>query len=140
VLLVNAPEKLFEVYQDTMLIKHVPIKGLHGEVLPFDRSLTLIKEARSLGATTSDDERAFLPSASLVGLSWACNRAISPRSTACMVVENHRVFVFLHSTLEILVIPIYNQEESSQRPHGVMRAGFCFPFADTVCLLGYEVR
>jgi len=48
VLLVNAPDSLFEVYQDTTLIKHVPIKGLHGEVLPFERYVTLIKqEARS---------------------------------------------------------------------------------------------
>jgi len=48
VLLVNAPEKRFDVYQDTTLVRHVPIKGLHGEVLPFDRYVTLIKqEARS---------------------------------------------------------------------------------------------
>jgi hypothetical protein len=48
VLLVNAPDSLFEVYQDTTLIKQVPIKGLHGDILPFDRYVTLIKqEARS---------------------------------------------------------------------------------------------
>jgi transposase InsO family protein len=48
VLLVNASEKLFEVYLDTTLIKHVPIKGLHGEVLPFDRYVRLVKQdARS---------------------------------------------------------------------------------------------
>ena len=44
VLLVNAPEKHFEVYLDTTLIKVVPIKGLHGEALPFDRYVTLIKQ------------------------------------------------------------------------------------------------
>jgi transposase InsO family protein len=48
VLLVNAPDSLFEVYQDTTLIRQVPIKGLHGDILPFDRYVTLIKqEARS---------------------------------------------------------------------------------------------
>jgi len=48
VLLVNAPEKRFEVYHQDTLIKFVPIKGLHGEALPFDRYVTLIKqEARS---------------------------------------------------------------------------------------------
>jgi len=48
VLLVNAKDELFEVYHQDKLIKHVPIKGLHGEVLPFDRYVTLIKqEARS---------------------------------------------------------------------------------------------
>jgi transposase InsO family protein len=60
VLLVNAPEKLFEVYQDTMLIKHVPIKGLHGEVLPFDRYVTLIKqEARSEQRRQQMSRRSF---------------------------------------------------------------------------------
>ena len=45
---VNALDSLFEVYQDTTLIKQVPIKGLHGDILPFDRYVTLIKqEARS---------------------------------------------------------------------------------------------
>ncbi len=48
VLLVNAHEKLFEVWHGGALIKQLPIKGLHGEVLPFDRYVTLIKqEARS---------------------------------------------------------------------------------------------
>ncbi len=48
VLLVNAPEKRFEVYYQDTLIKQMPIKGLYGEVLPFDRYVTLIKqEARS---------------------------------------------------------------------------------------------
>src|SRR6266487_4589583 len=48
VLLVNAKDELFEVYHQDKLIKHVPIKGLHGEVLPFARYVTLIKqEARS---------------------------------------------------------------------------------------------
>jgi hypothetical protein len=48
VLLVNAPEKRFEVSHQDTLIKQVPIKGLHGQVLPFDRYVTLIKqEARS---------------------------------------------------------------------------------------------
>jgi hypothetical protein len=40
VLLVNALDSLFEVYQDTTLIKQVPIKGLHGDILPFDRYVT----------------------------------------------------------------------------------------------------
>src|SRR6266516_4062411 len=36
------------VYPDTTLIRQVPIKGLHGDILPFDRYVTLIKqEARS---------------------------------------------------------------------------------------------
>ena len=44
----NAPEKLFEVRHEATLIKQVPIKGLHGEELPFDRYVTLMKqEARS---------------------------------------------------------------------------------------------
>lgn len=48
VLFVNAPEKLFEVWLEGVLIKRVPIKGLHGEELSFDRYLTLIKQqARS---------------------------------------------------------------------------------------------
>ena len=37
---VNALDSLFEVYQDTTLIKQVPIKGLHGDILPFDRYVT----------------------------------------------------------------------------------------------------
>jgi hypothetical protein len=44
VLLVNAPDSRFEVYHQETLIKQVPIKGLHGEVLPFDRYVTLIKQ------------------------------------------------------------------------------------------------
>jgi hypothetical protein len=44
VLLVNAPEKVFEVYHQDTLIKQALIKGLHGEVLPFDRYVTLIKQ------------------------------------------------------------------------------------------------
>src|SRR5690242_19649088 len=48
VLLVNAPEKRFDVYLQDTLIKQVPIKGLRGEVLPFERYVELIKlEARS---------------------------------------------------------------------------------------------
>ena len=48
VLVVNARQKLFEVYQGSSLIKQLPIKGLHGAVLPFDRYATLItQEARS---------------------------------------------------------------------------------------------
>jgi transposase InsO family protein len=48
VLLVNTPEKVFEIYHQDTLIKQALIKGLHGEVLPFDRYVTLIKqEARS---------------------------------------------------------------------------------------------
>ncbi len=39
----NAPEKLFEIRHEGTLIKQVPLKGLHGEELPFDRYVTLIK-------------------------------------------------------------------------------------------------
>src|SRR5881227_3297503 len=48
VLFVNAPEKLFEVWHGGTLIKQLPIKGLHGAELPFERYVTLMKqEARS---------------------------------------------------------------------------------------------
>ncbi len=48
VLFVNAHEKLFEICHENVLIKQVPIKGLYGQELPFDRSVTLItQEARS---------------------------------------------------------------------------------------------
>ncbi len=48
VLLVNAPQKCFEVRQADGVLKEVPIKGLVGTVLPFERYVTLIKqEARS---------------------------------------------------------------------------------------------
>lgn len=44
VLLVNAPEKCFDVSQETTLIRQVPIKGLYGEGLPFDRYVRLVKQ------------------------------------------------------------------------------------------------
>ena len=44
VLFVKAQEKLFEVWHAGTLIKQVPIKGLHGEELPFERYVTLIKQ------------------------------------------------------------------------------------------------
>lgn len=48
VLLVNAPEKLFEIRLEGSLLKQMPIKGLYGQELPFERYVTLIKqEARS---------------------------------------------------------------------------------------------
>lgn len=48
VLVVNAAEQLFEVRQEASLIKQLPIKGLYGQALPFERYVSLIKqEARS---------------------------------------------------------------------------------------------
>jgi hypothetical protein len=48
VLMVNAPEQLFEIRQESHLLKQLPIKGLYGQALPFERYVTLIKqEARS---------------------------------------------------------------------------------------------
>jgi hypothetical protein len=45
---VNAAEKQFDIWQPGVLIKSVPIKGLHGKTLPFEEYVTLMKqEARS---------------------------------------------------------------------------------------------
>jgi transcriptional regulator with XRE-family HTH domain len=45
---VNAAEKRFEIWQPGGLIKSVPIKGLHGQMMPFQQYVTLMKqEARS---------------------------------------------------------------------------------------------
>ena len=44
----NAAEKRFEIWQPGGLIKTVPIKGLHGQILPFQEYVALMKgEARS---------------------------------------------------------------------------------------------
>ena len=60
VLLVNAPEKLFEVWHEGTLIKQLPIKGLHGAELPFERYVTLMKqEAHSEGRRVSIPRRSF---------------------------------------------------------------------------------
>jgi hypothetical protein len=46
--LVNAAEKRFEIWQPGRLIKSVPIKGLHGQIMPFQEYVALMKgEARS---------------------------------------------------------------------------------------------
>lgn len=48
VLFVNAPQKVFQVWHEGALIKEMPMKGLYGQELPFERYVTLIKqEARS---------------------------------------------------------------------------------------------
>jgi hypothetical protein len=45
---VNAAEKRFEIWQPGGLIKSVPIKGLHGQMMPFQQYVALMKqEARS---------------------------------------------------------------------------------------------
>ncbi len=45
---VNAAEKHFEIWQPGGLIKSVPIKGLHGKMMPFQEYVALMKrEARS---------------------------------------------------------------------------------------------
>ena len=45
---VNAAEKHFEIWQPGGLIKSVPIKGLHGQTMPFQEYVALMKrEARS---------------------------------------------------------------------------------------------
>jgi transposase InsO family protein len=47
-LFVNAAERVFQVYQGPDQLKVLPIKGLHGGPLPFERYVTLIQqEARS---------------------------------------------------------------------------------------------
>lgn len=48
VLFVNAAQKCFDVWDDQQRIKQVPLKGLHGDPMPFERYVTLItQEARS---------------------------------------------------------------------------------------------
>jgi hypothetical protein len=60
VLFVNAPEKLFDVWHAGALIKQVPIKGLHGQELLFDRYVTLIKqEVRSEQQRLQMSSRSF---------------------------------------------------------------------------------
>jgi transposase InsO family protein len=60
VLFVNAPEKLFEVWHEGTLIKQLPIKGLYGGELPFERYVTLItQEARSEQRRKSAIRRSF---------------------------------------------------------------------------------
>jgi hypothetical protein len=45
---VNAPDRLFDVYQGPQRLKSLPIKRLHGGLWPFERYVTLIvQEARS---------------------------------------------------------------------------------------------
>ena len=45
---VNAPEKCFDIWQPAGRIKSVPIKGLHGKIMPFQKYVMLMKqEARS---------------------------------------------------------------------------------------------
>jgi hypothetical protein len=45
---VNAPEKCFDIWQPEGRIKSIPIKGLHGQTMPFEAYGTLMKqEARS---------------------------------------------------------------------------------------------
>ena len=48
VVFVNAQSRAFDVYLGSRQIKQVPIKGLHGEIMPFERYVDLMcKEARS---------------------------------------------------------------------------------------------
>jgi len=48
VLFVNAQSRTFDVYLGNQQIKQVPIKGLHGESMPLERYVDLMrKEARS---------------------------------------------------------------------------------------------
>ena len=48
VLVVNAPEQAFEVLRGRELVKAVPIKGLVGQVLPFEEyAARMLEEARS---------------------------------------------------------------------------------------------
>ena len=45
---VNAAEKCFDIWQPGRLIKSIPIKGLHGQSMPFEDYVALMKrEARS---------------------------------------------------------------------------------------------
>jgi hypothetical protein len=45
---VNAAEKCFDIWQPEGHIKSVPIKGLHGQLVPFEEDVALMKrEARS---------------------------------------------------------------------------------------------
>jgi hypothetical protein len=45
---VNAAQKCFDIWQPAGHIKSIPIKGLHGKILPFQEYVTLMKqEARS---------------------------------------------------------------------------------------------
>jgi hypothetical protein len=45
---VNAAEKHFEIWQPGKLIKSIPIKGLYGQVMPFEEYVALMRrEARS---------------------------------------------------------------------------------------------
>ncbi len=44
----NAAAKQFDIWQPGRLIKSVPIKGLHGQIMPFEDYVALMKqEARS---------------------------------------------------------------------------------------------
>ncbi len=48
VLFVNAQSRAFDVYLGSQQMKQVPIKGLRGESMPFERYVDLIREeARS---------------------------------------------------------------------------------------------
>jgi hypothetical protein len=45
---VNAPEKCFDIWQPAGRIKSIPIKSLHGKIMPFEEYVALMKqEARS---------------------------------------------------------------------------------------------
>jgi hypothetical protein len=50
VLFVNAQIRAFDVWLDGMLIKEVPIKGLRGESMPFERYVDLMGEEARSGA------------------------------------------------------------------------------------------
>jgi hypothetical protein len=57
-----------------------------------------------------------------------------------MVVENYLLFGFLPSTREVLVLPyLLQRAELTETPRRDV-ARFSAPFADIVCLLGYDVE
>ncbi len=46
--LVNAAQKCFDIWQPAERLKSIPIKGLHGQMMPFQEYVALMKqEARS---------------------------------------------------------------------------------------------
>jgi hypothetical protein len=59
-LFVNAPERLFDVYQGPQQLKRLPIKRLHGGPWPFERYVTMMaQEVRSEERRALHKQRPF---------------------------------------------------------------------------------
>jgi hypothetical protein len=71
VLFVNVQNRAFDVWSGSQPIKRVPIKGLQGEIMPFDRYVDLMREEARAFAVARKPERSNAATTPLVGVSEA---------------------------------------------------------------------